>query len=194
MSCILATLLSARLAADHADQRRRLWAFYRSLVCHHHKRITVTNHHLRRIFSWSGGSRLDELQPQKEEPKASSDNHTNQEAHCDPWFGARGSNTWPGMAMPGSAPPCHSCYCNKPRKNGRIYTALTTKLFKVSIKIGVLFIIIMFMFICLYSWIGWLLHFGLTPALLLSLSGFKTKTSFRGFLSPHYTRHVFYSS
>ena len=41
-----------------------------------------------------------------------------------------------------------------------------------------------------YSWIGQRLHFELTPALLLSLSDFKTKTSYV-FLSLKYTRHVF---
>ena len=31
--------------------------------------------------------------------------HTNQEAHDAPWFGARGSNTGPGLMTPESAPP-----------------------------------------------------------------------------------------
>ena len=36
--------------------------------------------------------------------------HTNQEAHDAPWFGARGSNTGPGLAIPEGAPLWHSCY------------------------------------------------------------------------------------
>ena len=55
--------------------------------------------------------------------------HTNQEVHDAPWFGARGSNTGLGMAVPGGAPLCHSCYDSVSRKIGCIYTALTTKLF-----------------------------------------------------------------
>ena len=34
-------------------------------------RIAVANEDLRQLFAWSGGSRIDELQPQKEQPKAS---------------------------------------------------------------------------------------------------------------------------
>ena len=54
--------------------------------------------------------------------------HTNQEAHDAPWFGARGSNTGPGLAIPGGAPLCHSCYGTVSTKNGHTYTALRTKL------------------------------------------------------------------
>ena len=36
--------------------------------------------------------------------------HTNQEAHGAPWFGARGSNTGPELTIPGGATLCHSCY------------------------------------------------------------------------------------
>ena len=36
--------------------------------------------------------------------------HTNQEAHDAPWFGARGSNTGPKLATPGGA-PLRQCCC-----------------------------------------------------------------------------------
>ena len=90
-----------------------------------------------------GGSRLDEPQPQKEESKIrrahhparglNLRNHTNQEAHDAPRFGARGTNTGSGMAVPGGAPLCHSCYGSVLRKIGRIYTALTPKLLKYGV-------------------------------------------------------------
>ena len=59
-----------------------------------------------------GGSRLEELQPQKEEPKTNLchatqrwarsilRDHTNQEAHNATWFGAQGRNTGPGLVIP----------------------------------------------------------------------------------------------
>ena len=56
--------------------------------------------------------------------------HTNQEAHDAPWFGAQGSNTGPGLAIPGGTPLCHSCYGSISRKIGRIYTAFTPKTVK----------------------------------------------------------------
>jgi hypothetical protein len=67
-----------------------------------------------------GGSRLDEPQPQKEEPKNKTmahhparalnpDNHTNLEAHDTPWFGAWGSNPGPGLVTPGGAPLSQCC-------------------------------------------------------------------------------------
>ena len=45
--------------------------------------------------------------------------------------------------------------------------------------------------ISLYNWIHHQLQTGLTLAVLLWLSNFKTKTSF-GFLSPNYTGRVFW--
>ena len=56
--------------------------------------------------------------------------HTNQEAHDAPWFGARGSNTGPGLAIPGGAPLCHSCYDSKLRKMSVCMDLLTPKLLK----------------------------------------------------------------
>ena len=85
------------------------------------------------------GSRLDEPQPQKEEPKkaasklpsAGLEPHTNQEAHDAPWFGARVSNTGPGLAIPGGVPLCHSYYGSGMGAFCRKYTALTAKLLTV---------------------------------------------------------------
>ena len=42
--------------------------------------------------------------------------HTNQEAHDTPWFGAQGSNTGPVLAILGGAPLWHSCYGGDMRK------------------------------------------------------------------------------
>ena len=65
----MATLLAGRSAADHADRWRGSWAFEQALIRHRRKRIAVANEDLRRVFSWSGGSRVDVLQPQKQEAK-----------------------------------------------------------------------------------------------------------------------------
>ena len=54
--------------------------FHRALICHRRKRIVVANDDLRRLFSWSGGSRFGEPQSQKEEPKTSCWHATQREA------------------------------------------------------------------------------------------------------------------
>ena len=59
----MAMLLAVGSAADYADQRKGSWAFERALFRHRRKRIVVANEDLRRVFSWSGGSRVAELQP-----------------------------------------------------------------------------------------------------------------------------------
>ena len=53
--------------------------------------------------------------------------HTNQEAHDAPWFGARYSNTGIGLAILGGAPLCHSCYGGVSRKNWPYIYGLNTK-------------------------------------------------------------------
>ena len=61
---------------------------------------------------------------------------TNQEAHDDPWFDARGLNPGHQMVVPGGAPLRHSVYTHTLVTFGlkivRIYTDLTTKLLRPS--------------------------------------------------------------
>ena len=56
--------------------------------------------------------------------------HTNEEAHGASCFGAWGSNTGPGLAIPRGTPLGHSCYDSISRKIVRIHTDLTTKLLR----------------------------------------------------------------
>ena len=71
---ILTALLAARSAEDHVDWQgsaEEIVGFHRALIRHHQKRIAVANRHLRRLFSWSGGSTLDGPQPQTKELRTS---------------------------------------------------------------------------------------------------------------------------
>ena len=57
--------------------------------------------------------------------------NTNQVAHDAPWFGARGSNTGPDLAIPGGSPLGHSCYGSVSRKNWPYIYGLNTKSVKI---------------------------------------------------------------
>ena len=59
-------------------------------------------------------------------------NQTNQEAHDAPWFGARGLNTGPGLAIPGGAPLWHSCYYSIRRKKCSYIYGLNDEAVKTS--------------------------------------------------------------
>ena len=58
------------------------------------------------------------------------DDHTKQEAHDAPWFGARGLNTGPGLAIPGGALLCHSCYGKRARSKLPYIYGIDTKTVK----------------------------------------------------------------